>query len=158
MFTRTSMICISGESGDITYDVGYLYYNYDSEANFDFAEVYGSVGYGGLSATLSLLAHTEADEGEGRDYGFAQASYISVDYGMPVLNGAELGLHVGYHQGDFAEDFNGVPDGYADWGVSIAKDGFSFAVTGTDLDDTGADAYDNDSIKFSVGYGVDFEL
>ncbi|WP_339767449.1 TorF family putative porin [uncultured Paraglaciecola sp.] len=148
----------SGESGDITYDVGYLYYNYDSEANFDFAEVYGSVGYGGLSATLSLLAHTEADEGEGRDYGFAQASYISVDYGMPVLNGAELGLHVGYHQGDFAEDFNGVPDGYADWGVSIAKDGFSFAVTGTDLDDTGADAYDNDSIKFSVGYGVDFEL
>tara|TARA_R110000744_G_scaffold29035_6_gene69648 strand:+ start:2606 stop:3328 length:723 start_codon:yes stop_codon:yes gene_type:complete len=148
----------SGESGDITYDVGYLYYNYDSEANFDFAEVYGSVGYGGLSATLSLLAHTEADEGEGRDYGFAQASYISVDYVMPVLNGAELGLHVGYHQGDFAEDFNGVPDGYADWGVSIAKDGFSFAVTGTDLDDTGADAYDNDSIKFSVGYGVDFEL
>ena len=140
---------LSGESGDITYDVGYLYYNYDDEANF---------GYGGLSATLSLLAHTEADEGEGRDYGFGKASYISVDYGMPVLNGAELGFHVGYHQGDFAEDFNGVPDGYADWGISVAKDGFSFAVTGTDLDDSGVDAYDNDSIKFTVGYALDFEL
>ncbi|ABG39189.1 conserved hypothetical protein [Paraglaciecola sp. T6c] len=151
----------SGESGDITYDVGYLYYNYDSEAEFDFAEVYGSVGYGGLSATLSLLAHTEADEGEGRDYGFAEASYISVDYGMPVLNGAELGFHVGYHQGDFAEDFNGVPDGYADWGISLAKDGFSFAVTGTDLDEVevpGEDPFDNDSIKFTVAYGMDFEL
>ena len=77
---------------------------------------------------------------------------------MPVASGAELGLHVGYHQGDFAEAFNGVPDGYADWAVSIAKDGFSFAITGTDLDDTGADAFDNDSIKFVVAYGVDFEL
>ena len=52
----------SGESGDISYDVGYLYYNYDAEAEFDFAEVYGSVGFGGLSVTLSLLAHTEAHE------------------------------------------------------------------------------------------------
>ena len=148
----------SGESGDISYDVGYLYYNYDAEAEFDFAEVYGSVGFGGLSVTLSLLAHTEADEGEGRDYGFGQASYISVDYGFPVLNGAEVGIHAGYYQGDFAEDFNGVPDGYVDYGVSLSKDGFSFAITGTDLDDSGADAYDNDSIKFSVGYAVDFEL
>ncbi|HAU27904.1 MAG TPA: hypothetical protein DCW74_09385 [Alteromonas australica] len=148
----------SGESGDISYDVGYLYYNYDAEAEFDFAEVYGSVGFGGLSVTLSLLAHTEADEGEGRDYGFGQASYISVDYGFPVLNGAEVGIHAGYYQGDFAEDFNGVPDGYVDYGVSLSKDGFSFAITGTDLDDSGADAYDNDSIKFTVGYAVDFEL
>ena len=148
----------AGEAGDISYDVGYLYYNYNDAAGFDFAEVYGSLGYGGLSATLSLLAHTEADEGEGRDYGFGKASYFSVDYGMPVFNGAELGLHVGYHQGDFAEDFNGVPDGYADWGISLSKDGFSFAVTGTDLDDTGADAYDNDSVKFAVSYSIDFEL
>ena len=148
----------SGESGDISYDVGYLYYNYDAEAEFDFAEVYGSVGFGGLSVTLSLLAPTEADEGERRDYGFGQASYISVDYGFPVLNGAEVGIHAGYHQGDFAEDFNGVPDGYVDYGVSLSKDGFSFAITGTDLDDSGADAYDNDSIKFTVGYAVDFEL
>ena len=33
-----------------------------------------------------------------------------------------------------------------------------FAVTGTDLDDTGADAYDNDAVKFTVSYGMDFEL
>ena len=145
-----STICIS--------DVGYLYYNYDSVAEFDFGEVYGTIGYEGFSASLYLLANTEADEGEGQDFGFAQASYLSLDYAMPVASGAELGLHVGYHQGDFAEAFNGVPDGYADWAVSIAKDGFSFAITGTDLDDTGADAFDNDSIKFVVAYGVDFEL
>ncbi|MEI8649398.1 hypothetical protein P4S73_18330 [Paraglaciecola sp. Hal342] len=86
---------------------------------------------------------------------------MSVDYGMPVLNGAELGFHAGYHQGDFAEAFNGVPDGYADWGISVSKDGFSFAVTGTDLDeveDPSTDPYDNDSVKFAVSYSVDFEL
>ncbi|MEG3766327.1 TorF family putative porin [Alteromonas sp. 14N.309.X.WAT.G.H12] len=148
----------SGESGDFTYDVGYLYYNYDSEAEFDFGEIYGTVGYGAFSVSLYLLANTEADEGEGQDFGFGQASYVSLDYAMPVASGAEVGLHVGYHQGDFAEAFNGVPDGYADWSISIAKDGFSFAITGTDLDDAGADAYDNDSVKFVVGYGMDFEL
>ena len=148
----------SGEANGFSYDVGYLYYNYDSQAEFDFGEVYGTVGYEGFSASLYLLANTEADEGEGQDFGFGQATYLSLDYAMPVASGAELGLHVGYHQGDFAEAFNGVPDGYADWAVSIAKDGFSFAITGTDLDDTGPDAFDNDSIKFVVAYGVDFEL
>ena len=52
---------------------------------------------------------------------------------------------------------NGV-EGYADYGVSIAKDGFSFAVTGTNLDDDGADALDNDAVKFTVAYSMDFEL
>lgn len=147
----------SGEADGISYDVGYLYYNYDAEANFDFAEVYGSIGMGGFSLTLSLLAHTQADEADGQDFGFAQASYTSIDYSTEILNGTELGFHVGYHEGDFAEAFNGV-EGYVDYGVSVAKDGFSFAITGTDLDDAGPDAYDNDELKFTVGYSVDFSL
>lgn len=148
----------SGESGDFSYDVGYLYYNYDAEANFDFAEVYGTVGYGSFSLTLYLLAHTQADEGEGQDFGFGQASYTSLDYTTEILNGTELGFHVGYHEGDFAEAFNGV-EGYVDYGVSISKDGFSFAITGTDLDDVdGVDEFDNDAIKFTVGYSMDFQL
>ncbi|MFT2091920.1 TorF family putative porin [Paraglaciecola sp. 2405UD69-4] len=147
----------SGESDSLAYDFGYLYYNYDSEADFDFAEIYGSLGMGGFSLTVYLLAHTQADEAEGQDFGFGKASYTSVDYSFEILNGTELGFHAGYHQGDFAEAFNGV-EGYVDYGVSIAKDGFSFAITGTDLDDAGADAYDNDAVKFTVGYSMDFEL
>jgi len=146
----------SGEAEGIAYDFGYLYYNYDDEANFDFAEVYGSVGMGGLSLTVYLL--TEADEGEGQDFGFAQASYTSLGYTTEILNGTELGFHVGYYEGDFAEAFNGV-EGYMDYGISIAKDGFSFAITGTDLDDMGGDdEFDNDAVKFTVAYSVDFEL
>jgi len=151
----------SGEAGDFTYDVGYLYYNYDKEAEFDFAEVYGTVGYGNFSASLYLLAHTEADEGPGQDFGFGEASYISLDYAIPLQSGVEIGLHVGHHEGDFAEAFNGLTDSYNDWAISVAKDGFSFAVTGTDMDGdmpAAMGGYDNDEIKFVVAYAVDFEL
>ncbi|MFK7886302.1 MAG: TorF family putative porin, partial [Gammaproteobacteria bacterium] len=65
----------SASAGGIDYDVGYLYYNYDEEAEFDFAEVYGSVSINGFSASLNILAHTEADESAGQDFGFAQTIY-----------------------------------------------------------------------------------
>ena len=88
----------AGEAGDISYDIGYLYYNYDSNAGFDFGELYGTVGVGNFSATLSLLVNAEPDEGPGQDFGFAQASYTSLDYIIPLESGAEIGLHAGFVQ------------------------------------------------------------
>ena len=132
----------AGEAGNISYDIGYLYYNYDSNAGFDFGEIYGSIGYENFSATLSLLANAEPDEGPGEDFGFAQASYLSLDYTIPLESW----------------DFN----------ISVAKDGFSAMVTTTTLgDDDNGDgiedfasmgARDNDEVKFVVGYAMDFEL
>lgn len=151
----------AGMAEGFSYDVGYLYYNYDSEAEFDFGEIYGSIGYENLSVSLYVLANTEADEAPGQDFGFGKATYVSLDYAMPVMNGTELGLHVGHHQGDFAEAFNGLTDSYVDWAVSLSKDGFAFAITGTDMDDSEPAAgggFDNDEIKFVVSYGVDFQL
>lgn len=147
-----------GEAGDISYDVGYLYYNYDDEAEFDFAEIYGSIGVAGFTFGVNLLAHTEADEAPGQDFGFGQAIYAYADYGFEVGNGVEVGLHVGWHDGDFSEAFNGVPGDYFDFNVSVAKNGFSLMITTTDLDDPGPDNLDNDEIKFVVGYSMDFSL
>ncbi|MFK8028810.1 MAG: TorF family putative porin [Gammaproteobacteria bacterium] len=150
---------VAGEFGSgVGWDVGYLYYNYDKEAEFDFGEVYGSLSIGGFSLGLNILANTEADEAPGQDFGFGQTFYVSADYAKEVREGLELGLHVGYHDGDFSEAFNGVPEGYVDLGVSLAKDGFSFAITMTDLDDAGPDNLDNDEMKFVIGYSKDFEL
>ena len=149
----------AGESGDISYDVGYLYYNYDEAAGFDFGEIYGTVGYGGFSATLYVLANAEPDEAPGQDFGFGSTTYISLDYGFALESGTEVGFHVGSHQGDFNEAFNGVPGDYRDFSVSVAKDGFAFMISTTDLDDAGdEDPYDNDAIKYTVSYSVDFEL
>ncbi len=148
----------AGEAGDISYDVGYLYYNYDTEAGYDFGEIYGTVGYGNFSATLYVLANVEPDEGPGEDFGFGSTTYLSLDYAYALESGTEVGVHLGSHQGDFSESFNGVPGDYMDYALTLSKDGFGFMISGTDLDDSGPDAYDNDSVKFTVSYGVDFEL
>ncbi|MEM7764389.1 MAG: TorF family putative porin [Pseudomonadota bacterium] len=150
---------VAGEfANGIGWDVGYLYYNYDKEAEFDFGEIYGSLAIGDFSVGLNILANTEADEGTGQDFGFGQTYYFSADYATEIKEGVELGFHLGYHDGDFSEAFNGVPDSYIDYGISLSKDGFSFMITGTDLDDPGPDNLDNDEIKFVVGYAVDFAL
>lgn len=148
----------SGSAGEISYDVGYLYYNYDDEAEFDFGEVYGSIGIAGFTLGLNVLSNTEADEGPGQDFGFGEAYYVYGDYGFEVRDGLEIGLHVGFHEGDFSEAFNGVPGSYVDYNISFAKNGFSFMISKTDLDDPGPDNLDNDEIKFVVGYSMDFEL
>lgn len=150
---------MSGETaGGVGWDVGYLYFNYDKEAEFDFGEVYGSISYGGFGLGINILANTEANEGEGQDFGFGQATYIYADYATEIKKDLELAFHIGRHDGDFNEAFNGVPDSYTDFGVSLAKDGFTFAITKTDLTDAGPDNLDNDDIKFIIGYSVDFEL
>lgn len=148
----------SGESGEIAWDVGYLYYNYDPEANFDFSEIYGSIGVGGFTLGAYMLVNTEADEGPGQDFGFGEATYLYANYAVEIREGLELGFHIGRHAGDFNEAFNGVPGNYIDYNVSLSKDGFSFMITDTDLDDVGPDALDNDEIKFVVSYSMDFEL
>jgi uncharacterized protein (TIGR02001 family) len=163
-----------GEAASFGYDIGYLYYNYDSQAGFDFGEIYGSISYGNFSLGLSLLANAEPDEGlkpDGnvQDFGFAEASYLTADYVWPLESGTEIGFHIGYHEGDFAEAFNGTPsNGYLDYNVSVSKDGFSFMVTTTDLEfdaDGGAgEDYavqaprDNDNVKFVASYSIDFTL
>lgn len=148
----------SFEAGDVTYDIGYLYFNYDDEAEFDFAEIYGSVGIGAFTLGLNVLAHTEADEGPGQDFGFGETIYVYGDWATEIREGLELGLHAGYHDGDFNEAFNGVPEGYFEYGISLSKNGFMVKLTGTDLDDAGPDNLDNDEVKFVVGYAIDFEL
>lgn len=146
------------EAGGAFFDIGYLYYNYDEEAEFDFSEIYGSVGIGAFTVGLNLLVDTEAEEGAGQDFGFGEAYYVYADYATEIRDGLALGLHVGYHEGDFSEAFNGVPGAYVDYNVSLSKDGFLFMVTATNLDDVGPDNLDNDAVKFVVGYSMDFDL
>ena len=148
----------AAEVNALSYDVGYLYYNYDEEAEFDFGEIYGSISIGGASLSLNLLANTEADEGPGQDFGFGEAYYLAADYGWTAGDDIKFGIHVGYQDGDFSEAFNGVPGGYFDYNASITKNGFTFLISGTDLDDPGPDGLNNDSVKFVVRYSMDFKL
>ncbi len=159
VFSYEHDIYFGFSGGDaFTWDVGYLYYNYDSEAKFDFGEIYGSIGYEGFSATAFILANTEADEGPGQDFDFGSTYYLSLDYGFELANGLGIGLHVGRHAGDFNEAFNGVPGDYTDYNVNFSIKDFTFTITDTDLDDIGPDGLDNDAVKFVVAYTFEFGL
>jgi len=109
---------------------------------------------------LSLLANAEPDEGPDEDFGFGSAYYVSADYGFEVGDGIGIGLHVGYHDGDFVDSFNGVDGGYADYNISISKGGFSFMVSDTNAEGDFATGVplDNQSVKFVISYGVDISM
>lgn len=147
-----------------SYDIGLLYYNYDEETRYDFAEIYGSVGFSGF--TLGAYVLVWADErtlGTGQDYDPGTAYYLYADYGFELANGMAVGLHVGMHDGDFSDSFNfGIGDvaneldPYYDYSLSLGVGDFTFTVSDTTI---GAGVGGNNSReKFVVSYGTEFGL
>jgi uncharacterized protein (TIGR02001 family) len=140
----------AGFGGDISegvsYDVGYIYYAYPdaaSSADADFSEIYGSISVEGFTFGASVLA-TSAASGDGTDFG--DSLYLTADYGFAVgSNGTEMALHIGHYSGDFIGD-----EDIIDYGVSVSKDGFTFGVSDTDMDES--------DVKVYVAYAVDFSL
>ncbi|WP_371375976.1 TorF family putative porin [Thalassotalea aquiviva] len=134
------------EVGDFTYDVGYIYYAYpdsaevDSSNEYDFGEIYGSIGYGAFS--LSAFYGVNNDDGAG----FADKSlYLSGDAEFEIAPDLTLGLHLGSY--NFDDDSS---EDYIDFAASLSKDGFTFTVADTDLS--------HDDLKVVVSYSVDFDL
>ena len=155
----------SGESGDFSYDISYLYYAYDRDANADFSEVAGIVGYNGFSVSLYLLAHTETKESVGRDiighdydFSFGETASLSFDYSFALKNEVEVGVHLGIHEGDFVDalNFQNGTDQYVDYAISVVKEGLSFVISRTDLADSPA-GLQNDEVKFAVSYILEFD-
>lgn len=177
-FSYEHDLYIGFRGGDaVTYDVGYLYYNYDSQADYDFSEVYLALGWKGFTLKGSFLAQTERDEdldvgvpgvGPDVDFGFGKASYFSLDYAIPLKNDVTLTAHVGTHRGDFARSFNGFSSkSYEDYSLSVAKtfgDGtFKFTVSDTSLKASdqagfGTIVNNNQSPKYVVSYTHAFDL
>lgn len=171
---------------DLTWDVGYLYYNYDKAANYDFSEAYVALGWQGFTLKYSALVQTERDEkldtgtrgvGPKVDYGFGSSTYLSLDWSHKLANEVVIGLHVGTHEGDFARSFNAfTSSSYVDYNISVAKGNFKFMVSDTNLTKAkqyggctgtcggfGPDAFsilpnDNGEVKFVLSYttAIDF--
>lgn len=124
---------------ELSYDVGYIYYGYDSDAKANFSEVYAKLTYNIFTLGYSTLADSEAGGSFGDD------SYISGDAEFELSKGLALGLHIGHYSFDAGGD-------YTDYGISLTKDGFTFGLYDTDID--GADG----DLNVVVSYAVDFDL
>ncbi len=114
----------------LTYDFGGVYYTYPGESDFNFPELYASVGWEFLSAKISY------------SWDFAGTSETAfyyegnVDYGLPANFGV-IG-HIGYSDGDGISAAYGQSN-YYDWAVGITYtwSHFDFElkwVDGEDLD------------------------
>lgn len=137
----------AGDMGDVSYDVGYIYYAYpdsaesDSDNEYDFGEIYGSLGYDAFSITASYGVNND----DGAE--FADSSlYISGDAEFEVAKDLFLAFHVG----SYTFDDEDVAEDYVDYSVSLSKDGFTFSLSDTDMDD--------DDVKAVISYAVDIDL
>ena len=95
---------------DITWDLGIIWYTYMDGSEFNYPEIYASVGYKWLSGKLWY-----SDEFGGVDDN-GEAYYIEGNASFPV---AETGLgltgHIGMSDGDYWDSV----DGYFDWSVGV---------------------------------------
>lgn len=148
---------------NLTYDVGYLYYNYNSAAMSDFGEIYGALTFSNFTLKLSMVTDTQPSAPAGMDFGFGDTYYISGDYAIPLEGDFTVGLHAGYQAGDWNKFFNGVNKDYWDYNVSISKMGFTAMISGTNLSDepgqfaTNPDL-ENDKVKFVISYTKNFDF
>ncbi|MFL2771926.1 MAG: TorF family putative porin [Rhodospirillaceae bacterium] len=120
----------TGEVENFSYDIGFLYYLYPGAAgvlNYDFWEVYGSIGYDlGLAAVSFGLAYSPENFGE-TDDGLYFQSGISV----PLSDQFSIDVNLNYYDVDpaFGED-------YLDWSVggTLSFDGFDIDLRYVDTD------------------------
>jgi len=129
----------TGKAGDWDYDVGYILFMYPgTDADLDFGEIYGNFSKGALTLGVAVLANAD-----GADFG--DSVYLSADYGIPLANDFEVGLHVGSYTGDFVGD-----DDLFDVGVTVGKDAWVIGVSKLNEGD--------DDVKLYASYSLEFEL
>ena len=106
-------------SSGVSLDVGLIHYDYPSESDLNFEEVYVGVGFGPVSA---MISHDFDNEN----------TYYDLGADIELSESVVLGLHVGHYDFDAGGD-------YTDWkvGLSTSYSGvdFELAYTDTDIDD-----------------------
>jgi len=132
------------------FDVGVITYQYPTSTDGNFTEVYASGSIVGFTAGVALTVDKATAAGDDTD-----DLYIHASYGFAARD-IDYSVYVGNYS--FDADASGDSD-YTHYGVSLAKDGFSFALDKNDIE-TGAFAFNNNdaAVRFTVGYSVDFEL
>jgi len=109
----------AGEAGGVSYDLGYIMYNYPVDSTLDFAEVYVSVGY----SIASVSYYNDLDNENG---------YVSLDLSQDVM-GLTAGLNFGMTMNDDSDS------DYMHYGVSVSKGmggdwDATFGLSTTDID------------------------
>ena len=149
----------TGQVGEVEYDAGVLTYQYTSSPEFNYTEAYFSTTFNiftvGLNYTIDAASgNKNAAFDEGDVYVFASADFSA----GPV----DISLYAGNYNFSNDGDFGNGDISYSHVGASFSKDGFSFAVDKSDVDENngavGGLAANMDAVRFTISYSLDFEL
>lgn len=120
-------------SDDFEYDLGYLYYAYpnDQEYDLDYYEFYGSLSAFGGTVGINYSPDYFAETGK--------FYYVYGDYGLPLGESLSLDLHVALNSFDEESFLSNGEDQYIDYSIGLSASYFgadwSVAWVGTDLDE-----------------------
>lgn len=130
----------SSTFGDISYDIGGIYYAYpgaDTPREYDYWEIYGSLGYDFDKVSTSLSLNYSPDYYN--ESGDAFYTHLGID--VPLPQNLTLISGIGYQTIDDNASFGIGKDNYTDWNVGLGYDwrSLNFSVTyhDTNLDEPG---------------------
>jgi uncharacterized protein (TIGR02001 family) len=136
----------AGSAGDLGYDVGYFYFDYEGDAEFDYQEYAVAFSYGDFGFGVNYSSEYLGDGGPSFMYPY-------VEYSMALTEGLSLDLHYGYSDIDATDFWGPGEDSYSDYsatlGFSAGGVDFGLAFVGTDLDDDIV-AGSDDRLIFSI--------
>lgn len=140
----------SFEAGSVPIDVGFINYNYPSQSNIDFLEIYATASINTASINIVSFGgyYTLSKDGTSADNDL----YLMVSVGLDLGNDIALGLTYGNYGYD--DDVNNEDYGHIQ--VSISKGDLTFAVDQNDL--SGGDGNtNNDDPRFTVSYSKEID-
>ncbi len=135
----------AGSLNGLDYDVGFIYYIYpgaNSNLNYDFWEIYGSLGYDFEVASFSAgLAYTSDNFGDTGD-----GLYLMSGLSIPLSDMFSLDASLNYYDVE-----PGFGDDYFDWiiGATLSIDWFDANISYIDTDISNLDAADS-RVVFSI--------
>ena len=126
----------AGEANSVSYDVGGIYYAYpgaNSSLNYDFWEIFASLGYDFDVASASVSVNYSPDYFGSSD----DSLYTHLGVDVPLPQNFTVSGGVGHQSIDDNASF-GVPD-YTDWNLTLGYDWEQFNISlgyhDTDLDE-----------------------
>ncbi len=125
------------EIEDFAFDISYLNYAYPGGDDLNFSEVALSVKWEIFKVGYNVLANS--------DYGsdFGDDDYLYVDIGFELARDLKLSFHYGVSSYNAGGDYN-------DYGISLSKNDFTFALIKNDKDDS--------DLAATITYSVSFDL
>lgn len=115
---------------NISYDLGWIKYDYPGESALNLSEYYGSLSAYGLKVGAAY-----SDDFGGSDT--TLYSYVYYEYALPY----DVGLALQYGKYDFKDATFGNDDSYNDWSIGLSKTlvGLDFGLTYSDTSLSGSE-------------------